>query len=221
MQAPPWGQTPPTPSTASRAVRASSPWSLRSPSANLRRFISHCLHTCCNFLVMWEWEKNIPLKRLSNLPWMEIHLEVVLQCFSFGGVCHEATKNSFFPHIHDQEGEGEVQEASPEDEGVCVCGTHRCQVVVYSYSLGSRWDHNFASSHIKPVIPAEIGGCNFSSLVITSVIPKTSEYATKSNCILASWRYLFCLLVPGFHTSNKFNRSEYSFVKRDLGLDHT
>ena len=82
-----------------------------------------------------------------------------------------------------------------------MCDTAMCQVVAYSDSLGShlgsRWDHNFASSYMKPVIPAEIGGCNFSSFVIPSVIPKTSEYATKSDCFLASWRYLFCLLVPG------------------------
>ena len=56
-----------------------------------------------------------------------------------------------------------------------MCDTAMCQVVAYSDSLGShlgsRWDHNFASSHMKPMIPAEIGGCNFSSFVIPSVIP--------------------------------------------------
>ena len=82
-----------------------------------------------------------------------------------------------------------------------MCDTAMCQVVAYSDSLGSHLDHNLASPHMKPVIPAEIGGCNFSSFVIPSVISKKSEYATKTNCYLAWWRYLFsfCLLVPGIH----------------------
>ena len=43
-----------------------------------------------------------------------------------------------------------------------MCDTAMCQVVAYSDSLGSHLDHNLASPHMKPVIPAEIGGCNFS-----------------------------------------------------------
>ena len=80
-----------------------------------------------------------------------------------------------------------------------MCDTAMCQVVAYSDSLGSHLDHNLASPHMKPVIPAEIGGCNFSSFVIPaeiggcnfssfvipSVISKKSEYATKTNCYLA------------------------------------
>ena len=55
----------------------------------------------------------------------------------------------------------------------------------------------FVSPLMKLVTPAEIGECNFSSFVITSVSPKTSQYTTKNDCIFASWHYLFCLLVPG------------------------
>ena len=65
-----------------------------------------------------------------------------------------------------------------------MCDTAMCQVVAYSDSLGShlgsRWDHNFASSHMKPVIPAEIGGCNFSSFVIPSVIPRHQSMQQKA-----------------------------------------
>ena len=78
-----------------------------------------------------------------------------------------------------------------------MCDTAMSQVVGYSGSLGSLLGSQFVSPLMKLVTPAEIGECNFSSFVITSVSPKTSQYTTKNDCIFASWHYLFCLLVPG------------------------
>ena len=72
-----------------------------------------------------------------------------------------------------------------------------CILGFIGITLGITLGSHFSSTHMMPVIPGEIGRCNFSLFVIPSVIPRPSEYATKSDCFLGWWRYLFCLLVPG------------------------
>ena len=44
----------------------------------------------------------------------------------------ESGSRPLYPHTHGQEGKGEVEEASPEDEAVCVCGTHRCVKLLHT-----------------------------------------------------------------------------------------
>ena len=96
------------------------------------------------------------------------------------GGCHEAKNQSLFIAYSNDLG---VTLGVTNQEGLVLHVTHRCVKLLHT---------RISWCHIWP-FPL----CNLWHQCDTRCDTKTLEYATKSDCLLASWRYLFCLLVPG------------------------